>query len=372
MSNSSPLDLTTIQSVRSWIGGLNTGSSQSSTDENLQACITAASVEFLRLTGRGPMNWQTATQSPFVQPVDYVEAYSGNGNPKLMLRNFPVNSIAQILVGSMSIVASTGPGSGGYAVGSDGRSVVILAGGSPSPQTFYSYPLGQYGNFGRGGFPYGTQNIQVSYNAGFNMLEVANELQTVLPAWQPNTNYSTGDTVSGNGYIQTAQNSGTSGSTAPSWNKNASGQGNNPATKDNSITWVTQYVAQNANTIIAGSMDEGHNWLEAGSVKYFSDGTTLAPVQTSPNAGEYFVQNGVYLFNAADAGKQMLLSYSASGTPSDIILAMNQWVALNYQRRNWVGLRSVAMTEVGSTSYTTWAFDPAVKQVISNYTRGSI
>lgn len=369
---SSPLDLTTLPSARSWIGGLNTGSSQFSTDANLQACITAFSIEFLRLTGRGPMNWQLAgEQSPFVQPIDYVEQYSGNGNPKLMLRNFPVNSIASVLVGSMSLVASTGVGQAGYAVGADGRSVVILAGGAASPDTFYTYPLGRYGGYVRAGFPYGNQNITVSYNAGFSMRQVRNELQVVIPAWQPNTSYATGAVVVGGGYLQTATNSGTSGTAAPAWNANSS-----PTTEDNTgveqIVWSTDYIPATANTILAGSVVQGFNWLADVGVSYFSTGTFLEAVQTSPAEGQYFVQNGLYLFNVADAGEEMLLNYNASGTPADITLATNQAVALNYKRRDWVGVRSVAMKDVGSTSYTTWAIDPVVQRVIDNYTRRSI
>jgi hypothetical protein len=368
MISPSALDLTTLPSVRSWIGGLNNGSTQVPTDSNLQACITAFSIEFLRLTGRGPMNWQLAGgESPFVQPIDYAEQYSGNGNPKLMLRNFPVNSIASVLVGSMSLTASTGTGQAGYAVGADGRSVVILAGGAASPDTFFAYPMGQYGSWRRGGFPYGNQNITVSYNAGFSLRQVRNELQTVLKAWQASTLYQTGDVVVGGGFIQTATNSGTSGANAPTWNANSA-----PTTDDDGVTWSTDYIPATANTILAGSIVAGFNWLADVGVSYFSDGTTLTPVQTSPQQGQYFVQNGLYLFNAADAGTEMLLSYNASGTPADIVLAANQSVALNYRRRDWVGVRSVAMKDVGSTSYTTWAMDESVRNVIANYTRRSI
>lgn len=368
----SPLDLTTLASARAWIGGLNTGGSQAASDQNIQACITAASFEFLRLTGRGPMNWQTATQSPFVQPVDYVELYSGNGNPQIMLRNFPVNSISQVTINGASVPASSGPGVAGYQVGATGRGVVLSAGGGANPQSFWNYPYGSYaggsgGGLGRFGFSYGNQNVQVSYNAGFAMNEVSGELQTVIPAWQASHNYGTGDVIAAGGYLQTAQNSGTSGAQNPSWNINTSN-----GTDDNGILWSTDYDPATPNTIVAGTIANGYNWLVDGGVKYFSSGNPLTAVQTSPAQGQYRVQNGVYLFNAADAGQEVLLSYSAAGTPADIVLAINQLVALNYSRRNWVGVRSIAMKDVGSTSYSTWAMDAGVKQVFEYYTRRSI
>jgi hypothetical protein len=85
----SPMDLASLSAVKSWLNI--TGTAQ---DQNLQACLTAASIYFLRATGRGPRNWQNVTQSPFNQSVPYSEVYDGISGVKLFLRNFPINSVS--------------------------------------------------------------------------------------------------------------------------------------------------------------------------------------------------------------------------------------------------------------------------------------
>lgn len=49
-------------------------------------------------------------------------------------------------------------------------------------------------------------------------------------------------------------------------------------------------------------------------VVYASSGTPLTQVASSPAAGQYSVASGVYAFNAADAGKALLISYSYTQT----------------------------------------------------------
>lgn len=372
----SPIDLTTVPSARNWIGGLakSTPANPSFlTDANLQACITAASAEILRITGRGPQNALTALLSPFVQPFPYVETYSGNGNPEIYLRNFPVTAISAVTISTQSVPQSTGQASAGYAVGPTGRSVYLVVGGGASVDTFQNFfPYG--GGLGAGGarrygFPYGLNNVQVSYTAGFPVQVIANELQTVVPAWAASTVVTPGQIVSGGGYQQQCVTGGTTGTALPSWNA----PGTNVTQDGSVVTWLNTGIPSTPNTVIVGSYFDGYNWLSNTSVAYFSDGTLLTQVQVSPAVGEYYIVSpGVYLFNAADAGEQVLISYNAAGTPPDIVLAVNQMVALNYARRQWVGVSSIAMKDVGSTSYTTWAIDPVVKQALAYYIRRSI
>lgn len=360
-----PMDLTTLSACKSWASV--TGSAQ---DANIQACLTAASIYFLRMTGRGPRNWQNATENPFNQPVDYLETYDGISGQKLFLRNFPINSVAFLTVGGYSVPASTTTTSSGYVVDDQGRAVAIRGGGAASPQTFQY--VGRFGNgytAGAGGggnfrpFAAGAQQIQVQYNAGFNTIPVVNDPYTILSAWEASTNYSTGDQVSDGTYIQTASNSGTSGTVAPPWSEKAT----NP-TKDNTVTWVNSGIVGAPNVV---TIQGDQAVLSDDGVKYFSNGTALVKVQVAPLVGQYFlVAPGAYLFNEADANEEVLISYEAAGTPQDIILAVMQLVALNYKRRNWIGQRSVAMKDVGSTSYTL-QMDPNIKETISNYTRSS-
>jgi hypothetical protein len=303
------VQLSTVASAASWAGVTLPTPDPTNVAGNLNLCLTAASIEFLRLTGRGPMNYSVPFNSPYTQPVSYVETYNGNGNAEIYLRNFPINSIASVLVNGQALLASTGPTTAGYAIGNTGRSLVFLTGAGNAPDTFYTYPYG-VGGFPRYGFPRGLANIQVSYTAGFATQSIVNELDTI------------------------------------------------PAT--------TPY------TVAVATVAQGAAWLADGGVKYFVGGAALTPVLTAPTAGQYYLQgNGVYLFSAADAGNQVQINYTAAGTPSDITMAVNQMVALNYKRRNWIGQRSVAMKDVGSTAYTL-LLDPEILRVVDYYKRRSM
>ena len=363
----SPMDLASLSAVKSWLGDIN-GTGQ---DANLQACLTAASIFFLRQTGRGPRNWQNVVSSPFNESTAYVEVYDGISGQKLWLRNFPINSVSELQISGRVIPAANGSTVPGYTIDDQGRAIVLSAGGALSPDTFQYVSL--YGNGYTSGygalrnwrpFASGAQQIQISYMAGFIASPITNDLETVVPAWQAGHAYTTGQQVSDGTYLQTATNSGTSGATAPPWATQKLG-----TTKDGTLlVWVNSGVTGAPYTIqiqaqVAVLSDQG--------VSYFSTGTPLTKVLVSPSVGEYFlVAPGSYLFNAADMGVEMLMAYTLAGTPADIVLAVIQLVALNYKRRNWIGQRSIAMKDVGTTSYTL-QMDPGIKEVISLYTRSS-
>ena len=364
----SPMDLASLQACKNWLSI--TGSTQ---DANLQACLTAASIFFLRKTGRGPRNWQNVTQSPFNQSVAYTETYDGQSGVKLFLRNMPINSVSSLQVGGTAILASGGVGLPGYVIDDQGRALVMRSGGGgTSPQTF-----GYVARFGNGytagaGMPWafgawssGPQSIAVSYMAGFNAVPVTDALANITGAWGANTAYATNAVVSDGVFVQVALSSGTSGSVAPTWSNKAQGTTVDGAT---GLVWQNTGILGQPNTInvqaeVAILSDQG--------VNYFSSGNPLTKVLISPAQGQYFlVAPGQYLFNVADVGSQMLINYTVAGTPQDIVLAVIQLVSLNYKRRDWIGMRSVAMKDVGSTSYTL-DMDPNIKAVISEYTRSS-
>lgn len=291
------LDLTTLASAKAWIGGIE----NTNNDANIQAAITAASVDFLRLTGRGMANGQD-TQSPFNQAVNYTETYDGNGSRRQMTRNAPIQSVQSVTIQGLPVQASTGYGVPGYAIDGNAKAIVLNSdfGGISTPQ---------YNRFclDGSGFTMGQQTVVLSYTAGYPATPISGELQTI-PAGL---------------------------------------------------------------SVTAASIASGLNWLADGGVTYFSSGLPLTKVTIAPAAGQYYVANGVYLFNAADAAKQVLLAYTAAGTPNDIVLAVNQMVALNFKRRQWVGLRSVGMKDVGTTSYTL-ELDPSIQKVIDIYKRTAI
>lgn len=364
MITPSPLDMASLYGCRTWLGG----QANATSDDNLQACLTAASFYFLRYTGRGPRNWQNTTQNPFNETVDYAETYDGIAGQKLFLRNSPINSVSSLTVGGLSVSNSSSTTSPGYTVDDQGRAVVIRLGGAGQGYGFARGYAGPFrgGNTGRP-FASGVQSIQVSYNAGYTPVVVDGELYDVTEAWVASTAVQTGDVVSDGVWLQQAQNSGTTGALKPAFSQSPQGTCTD-GPSDPQITWLNlgqraapyTVVIQNDTTTLS---DQG--------VKLFSDGTVFNKVTIAPQPGEYYlVAPGVYLFNAANAGNEVAISYTAAGTPADIVQAIFQMVALNYLRRNWIGTLQVAMKDVGSTTYT-MQLDQNIRDVLEFYRRAS-
>jgi hypothetical protein len=365
MPTPSPIDLATLQAVKDWAN-----ITSSAGDSSIQRCLSAWSVNFLRMTGRGPRDNQIPTMSPFNQPVSYTEIYNGNGNNRLFLRNWPINSVSSLNIFGSAIPAQSVPGSGatGYAVDDQGRSIVIVnsAIGS-SGFTLYAGGPGFPRLSGGGGFPNGVQNVAVDYIAGFTLQTVAGALYTITQAWAPSTAYATGTVVSDGTYLQQAISSGTSGTTAPPWCVQggcSTQDGPQPG-----LVWRNTGV-QAAPNVVQLASDTAI--LSDGGVKYFSSGNPFMQVFVSPLGGQYFLTAlGTYLFNAADAGQQVLIAYTAAGTPADIVQATCEAVSLNYKRQAWEGISSMSMKDVGQTTYTQFAMSKSVRDVVRNYTRSS-
>ncbi len=287
-SAADPIDLTTVEAVKAWLNTSGTASKTNTIeDANIQRCITAASRYWLWRTGRGTGNWQTTQQSPLNQAVQYDETYDGNGNDQLFLRNSPVISVQSVLLNGRPVPVTQGLRVHGWMLPDAGDRLVL------------------HGER----FPYGRQNIQVQYTAGFVALAVTGEVHTIPADPGP-------------------------------------------------------YLVAAANL----------PWLADVGVAYFADGTALQRVTTAPRQGQYFLQSsGQYLFSAADANRQVLLSYSAAGTPADIRLAATQMVAVNYKRRQWIDQASQAMANgAGTVSYRNWELPPEVISVMNAYTRRAL
>lgn len=366
----SALDLTTVSAARNWIFG----PSPAPTTNNfvLQMLITSLSLDFLRRTGYGAQNNAVPSQSPFNQAVTYTETYSGFGTPLLAIRNSPVLSIGSVSVQGSAIQASTGDNNPGYYIDPSGKFLGIrlacvgpyLGGGDG----WSGWQLGTSAAGRVGGWPRGVNNIQVTYTAGYAENVATNELQTIptLPSvWQANHAYTNGALIyDGTNVQQCSITQGTaaaanSGASTPSWNTKA-GQ----TTADGPYLVWTNLGPPHALTV------NNSPWLSDEGVLYFSDGTPLTAVLTSPTAGQYYLQGvGGYLFNSADAGRQVQISYTYAGTPMDIQEAMLRWVNLIYNRRGWEGIRSLMQKDAGSTIYTGFEIDPSVQAVINSYKR---
>jgi hypothetical protein len=146
------IDLATLANVKLWAGV-----TSATEDVTIQDAITAFSLHILRLTGRGTADGSVVAASPLTSIVPYDEFYDGNGNDRLPLRNWPINSVVSVNDSGRVITAATSLSGPGYVV-DQSKKFIVLRG-------FYPRIL-QRGYY-RAGFTLGTQNIEVSYTAGF-------------------------------------------------------------------------------------------------------------------------------------------------------------------------------------------------------------
>lgn len=113
-------------------------------------------------------------------------------------------------------------------------------------------------------------------------------------------------------------------------------------------------------------------WLSDGGVRYFVGGAVLTPVLVAPAAGQYYIQSpGVYLFNAADEGKQVQISYTATGCPEDLAWAACATVAYNYRKKGRQGLKSEQLMGAGGgmNVYSDLEIPPEAMGTVLDYKR---
>lgn len=135
--------------------------------------------------------------------------------------------------------------------------------------------------------------------------------------------------------------------------------------------YVPVPVTNELQTIPAGTLTifaAQSNWRADVSVNFFIGGAALTPVVGAPAAGQYFVQNGVYLFNVADVGKQVLLNYNRAGIPMDVVQAVNEMAAMRYRQRDRIDTDSVSIGGT-VTTYSKDDYPKDVWRVIKKYKR---
>ena len=93
-------DLTTLAAVKAWLS-----ITSDTTDAQIGGLITSVSRAIY-----------SAMQRPNILPMTYSEAIAGNHADKITLRNWPVNSILSMVVGTQTIVASPGFDQPGYVI----------------------------------------------------------------------------------------------------------------------------------------------------------------------------------------------------------------------------------------------------------------
>jgi hypothetical protein len=284
-----------------------TNSSASATEKQVvQDCITAASAGWIAALGFGPSGGVLPTQSPLNSVMSFSDVYDGSGSDRQFLRVRPIISVSSLSVGGIAIPASSSPNSPGYVIDSSGKSISIVSG--------FGAPAP--GQLLRVGFA----NLRGGNNWAFRQ------------------------------GVQNVQVQYTAGYQAQT------------------ISNELQTIPSTGPFTIAVNLQP---WFSDLGVTYFSGGAALTKTLTAPNAGQYNLQpGGQYLFNSGDAGKQVQISYTATGVPYDIELAVRQLAALNYKRRPYRDQSSQMMANgAGSIVFRGWEMPPEVERVLNRYMR---
>jgi hypothetical protein len=307
---SNAIDLTNTGNLINWLAMGQGGKTVGALETQvLQDCITAASAYWIWSLGLSPNLGVAPVASPLNSILSYSETYDGSGSDRMFLRIRPIVSVSALTVDGIPIPASTGVPVPGFVIDNTGKSLAIISG------------------FGGPG-PGQRLTVGFSFLCGGNFWTFRAGLQNVQ------VQYTAG--------------------------------------------YAPQSISNELQTIPATSpWTIGVNlqpWFTDLGVKYYVGGAPLTAVSGAPSAGQYNLQpGGQYVFAAADAGKQVQISYTATGVPYDVEMAMRQMVAVNYKRRSWIDQRMQSMAQgAGSISYRDWELPPDVCSVMARYRRRGV
>src|ERR1035441_4663282 len=90
---SDPRDLTTVSNVEDWLVSINQQFATTDSDTIIPGLITAASIDWLKRTGRGTLN----------RIIPFNEFYDGSGSDRQMLRNYPVIAVSSVTADGAAI-----------------------------------------------------------------------------------------------------------------------------------------------------------------------------------------------------------------------------------------------------------------------------
>lgn len=113
-------------------------------------------------------------------------------------------------------------------------------------------------------------------------------------------------------------------------------------------------------------------WVADLGVVFYPSLVPLVLVPAGPLTGQYAVSNGLYVFAAADNGKQVAVSYTYNSAPADLEFVARRTVAQYYKRRQWLDQASKslgAQGATGTTRYRDWKMDPRDMETLNNYKR---
>jgi hypothetical protein len=270
----------------------------------IQTYITDYSQSVLTRTGR-----------PFLSGVrNYTDRLDGSGSETQFLKNYPILAVSLLSVNGITIPASPDYVQSGWVIDSSGSqaalSIVSSQGNGWAAGNDRWAPHGNWGSYGNapplGQAPYRfMQGIQnvLAQYTAGYMLDVYGEAQTV------------------------------------------------PATPGP----YTVAVANAANF-----------WQDNGVAG-------LTAVTGTPGAGQYSVSGygsatpGVYLFNAAQQGETVQISYSYGAPPYDLQQAAGMLVAAQYRKRQWIAQNSQSQPGIGQTNYERAEMDLNTAGIIQRY-----
>ncbi len=286
-------NLTTLTNLKGWIGG--TGMSAGD-DATLNRLIAASSGQIMRYICR---------QSIFKNVITN-DKYTGNGTQSLLVQQWPVITMNQVLVNGVVIPHAADSTVSGWLLQpwdgfSAGRPQMLQLNG-------YSFepPVG-CGSAYYGGMP---------YNGGFTRNDaMTNAKQNVV------------------------------------------------------LSYTTGYLVQGETTTIGGTPYQ-YTALQLNGTWGQDDGLTIngvagVPVASSPTTGQYSVATGVYTFAAADTGKTVVLNYSY--IPSDIEQACIEMAGESYSYKQRIGQRSKSLGGNETASFNLDGMTQRIKEILNPY-----
>lgn len=112
----------------------------------------------------------------------------------------------------------------------------------------------------------------------------------------------------------------------------------------------------------------GPIWLQDDGVAFTSTGVALVKVSGAPAAGQYAVDSdGLYTFNASDAGLQLTVTYSYA--PADLEQAVIEIIGERFKGRDRIGQTSVTVSNQQTLSFSQREVHAYVGMTLQPYRR---
>ena len=289
----------------------------------------------------------------------YNETYNGNGSDILMLKNYPILSVASLVIGNTNIPESPDTNQSGWVIDTSGSGAALaLRGWGRSTVGFSRWSVGDsqwsgYGNappLGQGPYSFyeGVMNVAVQYTAGF-LLDAYSE-QHIVPSSPP--------------YDVTV------GGAATFWaDEGVSLPNGAPVTGYNVMGGQVQPTAGQAQTTADAFLAiQGLVEILGPSVVVAAQGAGIFNPSTAGVPTPGFTP-GVYTFPSSLAGQTVLISYQYGGIPQDLFECVTKVVATYYRRPKYLDQSSQMQPGIGTTAYNRSEWAPECVSIIDAYKR---